>query len=101
MLRSRSQEGRAVSRRWWSGRLNLVLGILLPGFPEAEEDHWVSAYLALLVPIILVTLPVLSQFGYALPWGFGPGRSIIWLAVGLGLALYFGLRCAWRLREGI
>ena len=74
---------------------------MLPGLAEAEEGRWAWAYLALLVPVALATLPFLGHFGYAVPWGFGPPRFFHWLVAGVGLVLYFALRLARELRDRV
>ena len=101
LLRRRSQGRREPPARWWDGPSDFVRRVLLPGLAEAEEGRWVWAYLALLVPVALATLPFLGHFGYAVPWGFGPPRFFHWLVAGVGLVLYFALRLARELRDRV
>ncbi len=99
LLRKRGSRRKTPPMPWWHGSLDVVRRALLPGLAEAEDGRFLSAYLALLVPVTLVTLPLLGHFGYAVPWGFGPSRSAYWLLAGIGLVVYFGLRVARQVRD--
>jgi tetratricopeptide (TPR) repeat protein len=68
------------------------LQMLLPGFAEAEAGQPVRAFLAVLVPISLLTLPLIDKLGYRLPILFAPaGTMIFWISI-LSLAAYLGAR---------
>jgi tetratricopeptide (TPR) repeat protein len=99
-VRRRSRGGSHSVARWWRGTPDFLRRVLLPGLAEAEGERWVWSFVALLGPVTMVTLPFLSHFSYAIPWGFGPGRATSWLVAGIGLFLYFLIRFLWQLRDG-
>lgn len=65
---------------------------LLPGFRSAEQGEGLKSYLALLLPLGLLMLPVFKGIGYRTPWGYDPGNVTSWIVAALGLALWFGAR---------
>jgi tetratricopeptide (TPR) repeat protein len=75
--------------------------ILLPGVAAAEAGEGGRAYLALLAPAALLTLPLAGDLGYRIPWGYDPGSSILWTFAVLGLLLYFGARLRWELTHQV
>lgn len=72
---------------------------LLPGFSSAEAGEGGRGFLSLLVVVALFALPLLRRLTIALPWGYGPGSTLPWVAAIAGLALFFGARLFWELRE--
>jgi tetratricopeptide (TPR) repeat protein len=70
--------------RWWRA--------LLPGAPSAAAGEGVKAFLALLLPVALLMLPMFGRIGYRIPWGYDPGSFTAWIVMILGLSLYVGLR---------
>jgi tetratricopeptide (TPR) repeat protein len=71
---------------------NVWLQVLLCGLPELEAEWPVRAFVSLLVPVALVTLPLVGVIGYRLPILFAPGRALLVMVALLGLALYAGFR---------
>ena len=65
---------------------------LLPGFRSAEQGEGFKSYLALLLPLGLLMLPVFKDIGYRTPWGYDPGNEASWIVAAVGLALWFGAR---------
>lgn len=65
---------------------------LLPGFRSAEQGEGFRSYLALLLPLGLLMLPVFKGIGYRTPWGYDPGNETSWIVAAVGLALWFGAR---------
>ncbi|HET9227803.1 MAG TPA: tetratricopeptide repeat protein [Thermoanaerobaculia bacterium] len=65
---------------------------LLPGFRSAEQGEGFRSYLALLLPLGLLMLPVFKGIGYRTPWGYDPGNGTSWIVAAVGLALWFGAR---------
>ena len=79
--------------RWWR--------FLVPGLEEAAVGEGVAAFLALLLPVALLMLPLFGKLGYRLPWGYDPGSSLAWIVTVLGLSLYLGARLRTELRNAI
>lgn len=75
--------------------------VLLPGLASAEAGEGGKAFLALLVPAALLTLPLTGRLGYRVPWGYDPGSLIPWLAALLGLAAFLAARLQRELRDRI
>ncbi len=73
--------------------------ILLPGVASAEAGEGVQAYLALLVPAALLTLPLSGEIGFRTPWGYDPGTLLSWTLAVAGLLLYLGARFHWERRN--
>ena len=71
--------------------------MLLPGYAEAEAGQSLRAFLAVLVPVALVTLPLIDNLGYRQPILFAPGGTLLLTVSVVLLAIYFGVRL-WRLR---
>ena len=72
--------------------------ILLPGVSSAEIGEGGKAFLALLVPVTFLMLPLFGQIGVRIPWRYDPGNSMSWIAAGLGLFLFFSVRLRRELR---
>lgn len=79
--------------RWWR--------ILLPGAAAAEIGEGFRGFLALVLPVALIMLPLFGRLGYRLPWGYDPGSSTAWIAAILGLTLYLGARLRTELRNDV
>ena len=73
------------------------LTMLLPGYAEAEAGQSLRAFLAVLAPVALVTLPLIDKLGYRQPILFAPGGTLLLAVSVVLLAIYFGVRL-WRLR---
>lgn len=71
---------------------DLLLRVLIPGLASLRNRAGVPAYLALLPPVALLLLPFSTSWGYAIPWGFAPGGSLIKVVTTLGLVVYLLLR---------
>jgi len=75
--------------------------ILLPGVTSAEIGEGGKAYLALLVPMALLMLPLFGTTGARIPWRYDPGNLPSLAIAVLGLSLYFGIRLRQELRHAI
>ena len=73
------------------------LYMLVPGYAEAEAGQPLRAFLAVLLPIALLTLPLIDKLGYRQPILFAPGGPLLLAVSVLLLVLYLGGR-ALRLR---
>lgn len=80
----RSERPEAPAERRTLGRWGRIL---LPGLRSAEEGEGGKVYLALLVPLAFLMLPLFEGVGYRIPWGYDPGNSAAWIVAILGLAL--------------
>ena len=65
---------------------------LLPGYAEAEARQPLRALLAVLLPIALMTLPLINKLGYRQPILFAPGGLVLLVVCVLLLAIYLGAR---------
>lgn len=65
---------------------------LLPGYAEAEARQPLRAFLAVLLPIALMTLPLISKLGYRQPILFAPGGLVLLVVCVSLLAIYLGAR---------
>ncbi len=75
-----------------TGFLDRALQFIVPGLPSAEDGRGVRAYLAALMPILAVTLPLIGYIGYRVPLGYDPGQAVT-SVVGIGmLALFYLFR---------
>lgn len=70
-------------------------GILLPGLSEAENDKPLWAWLAVLILVLLLSLPLVPRVGYRLTWIFSPGTTVAVFVSMIGLAVFFLVRVAW------
>jgi tetratricopeptide (TPR) repeat protein len=75
--------------------------ILLPGLGSADEGEGFKSYVALVVPVGLLMLPLLERLGYRIPWGYDPGNLTAWILAILGISLYLGARLRWELRHEV
>jgi len=74
---------------------------LLPGLSSAEVGQGWKTYLALLVPVGLLMLPLFGDLGYRIPWGYDPGSLLPWTFAAAGLAIYLIARLRWEQRNQI
>jgi tetratricopeptide (TPR) repeat protein len=75
--------------------------VLLPGLTSAEAGEGLRSFLALLLPVALLMLPLFGGLGYRIPWGYDPGNLTAWILAILGLSLYVGMRLRWELRNEV
>ena len=75
--------------------------VLVPGLVSAEAGDGARAFLALLAPVALLTLPRFERLGYRIPWGYDPGNAVSWALAVAGLLLYLGARLRWELRNAV
>ena len=75
--------------------------VLLPGLTSAEAGEGLRSFLALLLPVALLMLPLFGGLGYRIPWGYDPGNLTAWILAILGLSLYVGVRLRWELRNEV
>jgi len=85
----RSQPGESSLDSVLSGRW---LNMLLPGYAEAEAGQPLRAFLAVLLPIALLTLPLVDNLGYRQPILFAPGGALLLAFSVLFLVVYLGVR---------
>lgn len=82
---------------WWSAGFSRALEVLVPGLRNVAEGRAGRGFLALLLPVALVTLPVVGALTFRLP---AAGVSLLpaWIPVLLALASYYAWRArhAWR-----
>lgn len=83
------------------GALDRLRRALVPGFSSARSGEGGRAFLALLLPVALLLLPLSGGLGYRIPWGYDPGSLLAWIVCVFGLLLYFGLRLRWELRNEV
>ncbi len=68
------------------------LQMLLPGYVEAEAGQPLRAFLAVLLPVALLTLPLIDKLGYRQPILFAPGGALLFAVSVLMLVVYLGAR---------
>jgi tetratricopeptide (TPR) repeat protein len=73
--------------------------ILVPGMAAAIDGHGERAFGELLLPVALLTLPLVGVIGYRIPWGYDPGGLVIWAISGLGMLAYLSRRVIRGLRN--
>jgi tetratricopeptide (TPR) repeat protein len=93
--------GEVPPTAWSGGRLDRWRRVLLPGLSSAESGEGARSFLALLIPVGLLTLPLFGVLGYRIPWGYDPGNLSSWIVAILGLLLYLGARLRWELRNEV
>lgn len=71
--------------------------MLLPGYAEAEAGQPLRAFLAVLLPIALLTLPLVDKLGYRQPILFAPSGALL-LAVSVLLLMVYLVGRGLRLR---
>lgn len=65
---------------------------VIPGLASVRDGRGLRAFSALLIPVLLVTLPLVEELGYPMfPSLAAPGLAL-WILAGMGLVLYFGVR---------
>ena len=74
---------------------------LLPGLSSAEVGQGWKTYLALLVLVALLMIPLFGNLGYRIPWGYDPGSLLPWTFAAAGLAIYLVVRLRWEQRNQI
>lgn len=74
------------------------LRVLVPGLSAVERGAGFSAFLALLCLSALLLLLLGGGPRLPIPWGFDPGRGLVWLTAVLGFGLLYGLRARRELR---
>lgn len=90
-----------VDLRLSRGLPERLLRVLLPGFASAEDGSGLRSYLALLVPVVLLLLPLGGSLLFRIPWGYDPGVAIPWVVALFGLAAFLAVRLVGELRRGI
>ena len=93
----RGREGKPTTQSLDRDDSGRWLQFLLPGYAEAEAGRPLSAFLAVLLPIALLTLPLIDNLGYRQPILFAPGGALLLAFSVLMLTIYLGVR-VWRLR---
>ncbi len=83
------------------GRRAHWLRVFLPGLAAAEAGEGGRSFLALLVPVTLLLLPLGGRIGYRVPWGYDPGNLVPWMVAVAGLVVYLGARLSWELRHRV
>jgi hypothetical protein len=73
--------------------------ILVPGMAAAIDGQGVRAFAELLLPVALLTLPLVGVLGYRIPWGYAPGGLVVWAISGLGMLAYLSRRVIKGLRN--
>jgi tetratricopeptide (TPR) repeat protein len=73
--------------------------VLLPGLASAEIGEGGRSFLAILLAVALLMLPLFGKIGARIPWRYDPGNFASWIVAILGLLLYLGLRLRWELRS--
>jgi tetratricopeptide (TPR) repeat protein len=66
--------------------------ILVPGMAAAIDGHGERAFGELLLPVALLTLPLVGMIGYRIPWGYDPGGLVVWAISGFGMLAYLSRR---------
>ncbi|MDX1643350.1 MAG: hypothetical protein R3244_03220 [Thermoanaerobaculia bacterium] len=66
--------------------------VLIPGLERAERGQGVGAFFELLLPVALLTLPLAGSLCYSIPWGFEPGKALMWTVAVVGLVAYVSRR---------
>jgi tetratricopeptide (TPR) repeat protein len=74
---------------------------LVPGFASAEVGEGGRCFLAILLPLVFLLIPLLGRVGYRIPWSYDPGNLASWIIAILGLSLYFGARLLRELRDEV
>ncbi len=101
---ARRTQGRAEAQLQWRlghRALDRWRRALVPGLAAAEAGEGGRSFLALLLPVGLLMLPLYERLGYRIPWGFDAGGLAAWsLALG-GLLLYLVARLAWERRNAV
>ena len=73
------------------------LYMLLPGYAEAEAGQPLRAFLAVLLPVALLTMPLVGKLGYRQPILFASSGTLLLVVSSFLLVIYLGAR-VWRWR---
>lgn len=74
---------------------------LVPGFASAEVGEGGRCFLAILLPVVFLMIPLFGRVGYRIPWSYDPGNLVSWILAILGLSLYLGARLHRELRDEV
>jgi tetratricopeptide (TPR) repeat protein len=74
---------------------------LVPGLTAAEAGEGGRTFLALLLPVALLMLPLYERVGYRIPWGYDAGAFAAWFLSLAGLLLYLVARLGWERRNAV
>ena len=88
LVQRRAGRPKSPSGPWFGGIAERVRRVVLAGLPEAEAGRWVLSFLAIMVLVALLALPLAARLGYRFPWGGGSGSPLLWATVIFGLAVY-------------
>jgi tetratricopeptide (TPR) repeat protein len=84
-----------------SGAFQRWRRVLVPGFASAEVGEGGRCFLAILLPVIFLMIPLFGRVGYRIPWSYDPGNLASWILAILGLSLYLGARLHRELRDEV
>ena len=93
----RGRKNRPTGSSFDKNRSGRWIYMLLPGYAEAEAGQTLRAFLAVLLPVALLTIPLIGKLGYRQPILFAPDTTMLLLLSVVLLAIYLGAR-VWRLR---
>ncbi len=77
------------------------LRAFLPGCATAASGEGGRSFLALLVPVALLLLPLGGRIGYEVPWGYDPGDLVPRALAVVGILVYLAARLTWELRNRV
>ena len=77
--------------RWLTG--------LQPGWASTVEGLGMKAFLAILLPLGLLLVPMLKVWGYCAPLGYDAGPGLVTILCIVGLVILFGIRLLVTLRK--
>jgi tetratricopeptide (TPR) repeat protein len=69
-----------------------LAAVLIPGVDTVRSADGYRTVAALLLPVALLTLPLVTLLGYRVPWGYDPGSFLAWGVAGFGLLAYLSRR---------
>lgn len=99
--RLRRSAGDAEQPPVGAGRHGHWLRAFVPGLAAAQAGEGGRSFLALLLPVVLLLLPLGRRIGYPAPWGYDPGNLVPWVLAIAGLVVYLGARLSWELRHRV
>ncbi len=68
------------------------LRALLPGAVAAEDGHGTRAFLALVIPVVCLMIPLLRRIGWRLPLGYEPAGWLLVIFAAAALAILWLIR---------